>query len=111
MTLDSETKIGTVGVTDYAQKALGDVVFVELPAEGAEMEKGGQYCLIEGVLCCVSTDSFDRVDRHCRVGQGRQRHLRARIRHRHGHQREAHGPARSHQQGSSGRRSVLLALM
>ncbi len=30
-----------VGITDYAQDALGDVVFVDLPAEGAAVEMGG----------------------------------------------------------------------
>lgn len=30
-----------VGITDYAQDALGDVVFVDLPAEGAAVEAGG----------------------------------------------------------------------
>ena len=41
VTLDSESNIGTVGITDYAQKALGDVVFVELPAVGTEIAQGG----------------------------------------------------------------------
>lgn len=30
-----------VGITDYAQDALGDVVYVDLPAEGADVEEGG----------------------------------------------------------------------
>ncbi len=30
-----------VGITDYAQDALGDVVYVDLPSEGATVEKGG----------------------------------------------------------------------
>jgi glycine cleavage system H lipoate-binding protein len=41
VTLDSESNIGTVGITDYAQKALGDVVFVELPAVGTDIAQGG----------------------------------------------------------------------
>lgn len=40
--LDSDTNIGTVGITDYAQKALGDVVFVELPAQDSEVTQGGE---------------------------------------------------------------------
>ncbi len=32
--------IATVGITDYAQKQLGDLVFVELPAPGAKTQKG-----------------------------------------------------------------------
>jgi hypothetical protein len=38
---DTTTGHGTVSITDYAQKSLGDVVFVELPAVGAEFAKGG----------------------------------------------------------------------
>lgn len=38
---DDETNVGTVTITDYAQTSLGDVVFVELPQEGSEVEQGG----------------------------------------------------------------------
>ena len=40
---------GTVGITDYAQKALGDVVFVELPEPGAAFKKGAQAAVVESV--------------------------------------------------------------
>jgi glycine cleavage system H protein len=40
---------GTVGITDYAQKQLGDVVFVELPAVGAKVEAGKQFGTVESV--------------------------------------------------------------
>ncbi len=36
-----------VGITDYAQDALGDVVFVELPAVGAEVQAGAQLGEVE----------------------------------------------------------------
>jgi glycine cleavage system H protein len=36
-----------VGITDYAQDALGDVVFVELPSEGATVEPGGPLGEVE----------------------------------------------------------------
>ncbi len=36
-----------VGVTDYAQDALGDIVFVDLPAVGSEVEAGGQLGELE----------------------------------------------------------------
>ena len=42
-------KIGTVGITNFAQKALGDVVYVELPAVGAQVRKGGQIGVVESV--------------------------------------------------------------
>ncbi|MBI1215933.1 MAG: glycine cleavage system protein GcvH [Alphaproteobacteria bacterium] len=44
-----EDGIGTVGITDYAQKALGDVVYVELPKVGDSVEKGGQAGVVESV--------------------------------------------------------------
>lgn len=39
----------TVGITDYAQGELGDVVFVELPEEGTEVDKGESFGTIEAV--------------------------------------------------------------
>lgn len=45
MSFDDQSKIGIVGITDYAQKALGDVVFVELPSPGTEVEAGGEYAV------------------------------------------------------------------
>ncbi|MFH1158526.1 MAG: glycine cleavage system protein GcvH [Pseudomonadota bacterium] len=41
--------IGTVGVSDYAQKALGDVVYVELPKVGAKVTQGAQAGVVESV--------------------------------------------------------------
>jgi len=40
---------GTVGITDYAQHELGDVVFVELPAVGAKVTAGQVFGTIESV--------------------------------------------------------------
>jgi len=40
---------GTLGITDYAQKQLGDVIFVSLPKIGAELKTGEVYGLIESV--------------------------------------------------------------
>lgn len=39
----------TVGITDYAQEQLGDIVFVELPAIGKEVAKGGEAAVVESV--------------------------------------------------------------
>ncbi len=36
-----------IGITDYAQDALGDIVFVELPAVGTEVDAGGQLGEVE----------------------------------------------------------------
>ncbi|GEQ97326.1 glycine cleavage system H protein [Iodidimonas gelatinilytica] len=40
---------GTVGITDYAQAQLGDVVFVELPEKGATLTKGDEAAVVESV--------------------------------------------------------------
>ena len=47
--IDVEGEIATVGITDYAQEQLGDIVFVELPAEGATFEKGDDAAVVESV--------------------------------------------------------------
>jgi glycine cleavage system H protein len=39
----------TVGITDYAQAQLGDVVFVEVPAAGTPLEKGKEAAVVESV--------------------------------------------------------------
>ena len=40
---------GKVGITDYAQSTLGDIVFVELPKPGAAVEKGKVFGSVESV--------------------------------------------------------------
>lgn len=47
--LDADGDIVTVGITDYAAKELGDVVFVELPEEGTTVTKGDEIVVIESV--------------------------------------------------------------
>lgn len=44
-----EGDIATIGITEYAQKELGDVVFVELPQVGAELDAGDDLGSIESV--------------------------------------------------------------
>ncbi len=44
-----EGAVGTVGITDYAQGELGDVVFVELPAIGKKVEFGQTFGTVEAV--------------------------------------------------------------
>lgn len=41
--------VGAVGITDFAQGQLGDVVFVELPQIGASAKKGEQAAVVESV--------------------------------------------------------------
>ena len=44
-----EGDVGTIGITDYAQKELGDVVFVELPQVGTQLEAADELGSIESV--------------------------------------------------------------
>lgn len=41
--------IGAVGISDYAQKQLGDIVFVELPEKGRALAQGDEAAVIESV--------------------------------------------------------------
>lgn len=41
--------VATVGITDYAQQQLGDVVFVELPAVGKQVAAGAEAAVVESV--------------------------------------------------------------
>lgn len=47
--IDVEGEIATVGITDFAQEQLGDIVFVELPVEGATFDKGDDAAVVESV--------------------------------------------------------------
>lgn len=47
--LDNGDGTVTVGITDHAQEALGDVVFVELPEAGRELDAGDEFGVIESV--------------------------------------------------------------
>lgn len=49
----------TVGITDHAQAELGDVVYVELPAVGDEVEQGASFGVIESVK--AASDLFAPV--------------------------------------------------
>ena len=47
--IDVEGETATVGITDYAQEQLGDIVFVELPDVGTVLDKGGDAAVVESV--------------------------------------------------------------
>ena len=70
--LRMEGDIAVVGITDYAQDALGDVVFVNLPQEGDETTAGESFgdvesvkavseliCPVSGTVCAVNEDLLD----------------------------------------------------
>ena len=44
-----EGNVGTVGITDYAQNSLGDIVFVDLPKVGDSIEAGKSFGSVESV--------------------------------------------------------------
>jgi len=44
-----EDGVATVGITDHAQNALGDIVFVEVPEVGATFDKGDDAAVVESV--------------------------------------------------------------
>ena len=54
-----EGDVGTIGISDFAQQQLGDVVFVELPAVGAKFEKGAGAAVVESVK--AASDIFAPV--------------------------------------------------
>jgi len=54
-----EGDVGTVGVSDFAQHQLGDVVFVELPDVGRTLEKGKEAAVVESVK--AASDVFAPV--------------------------------------------------
>ena len=47
--VDAKGDLATIGITDYAQHELGDVVFVELPKPGAKIEAGKTFGTVESV--------------------------------------------------------------
>jgi glycine cleavage system H protein len=47
--IEVDGAIGTVGISDYAQGQLGDIVFVDVPADGRELAKGDEAAVVESV--------------------------------------------------------------
>ena len=44
-----DSAVAKIGITDYANKELGDLVFIELPQKGAKLQKGDKFGSIESV--------------------------------------------------------------
>ena len=64
--------VAVIGISDFAQDALGDVVFINLPAEGDEVTAGESFgdvesvkavsdliCPVSGVICAVNEELLD----------------------------------------------------
>ena len=47
--LMEDDEVGVVGITDYAQDQLGELVFVELPEVGSEWSQGAEAAIVESV--------------------------------------------------------------
>ncbi len=47
--IKADGKVGTIGITHHAQEALGDIVFVDLPKKGAELQAGKSLGTVESV--------------------------------------------------------------
>ena len=47
--IDVDGDIGTVGITDHAQDQLGELVYVEVPEVGANLDQGDEACVVESV--------------------------------------------------------------
>lgn len=47
--IEVEGDVATVGITDFAQSQLGDIVFVEVPAAGTQVTQGGDAAVVESV--------------------------------------------------------------
>ena len=58
--IDVDGDSATVGITDYAQEQLGDIVFVELPAVGTALTKGGDAAVVESVK--AASDVYAPID-------------------------------------------------
>lgn len=58
--IDLEGDTATVGITDYAQGQLGDIVFVELPEAGATLKKGKDAAVVESVK--AASDVYAPID-------------------------------------------------
>ena len=50
----------TIGITDHAQAALGDLVYVELPEVGQDVESGGDMAVVESVK--AASDVYSPID-------------------------------------------------
>jgi glycine cleavage system H protein len=55
-----DRNVATVGITDYAQAQLGDVVFLELPRKGAQVGAGDSFGVIESVK--AASDLYSPVE-------------------------------------------------
>ena len=58
--IEIEGDIGTIGISDYAQEQLGDIVFIDLPEVGKSLNQGDEAAVIESVK--AASELFAPVD-------------------------------------------------
>lgn len=66
--IEVEGTSATVGITDYAQSQLGDIVFVEVPAAGTQVKKGAEAAVVESVK--AASDVYAPVSGTVSEGNG-----------------------------------------
>ena len=66
--IDVDGEIGTVGISNYAQGQLGDIVFVEVPEDGKSLEKGDEAATVESVK--AASDVYSPVSGTVLEGNG-----------------------------------------
>ena len=57
--IDLDGEVGTVGISEYAQGQLGDIVFVDVPEEGKQLTKGDEAAVVESVK--AASDVYSHV--------------------------------------------------
>ena len=66
--IEVDGDIATVGITNFAQEQLGDIVFAEVPAVGATLKKGGDAAVVESVK--AASDVYAPVSGTVTEGNG-----------------------------------------
>jgi len=66
--VDVDGDVGTVGISEYAQNQLGDIVFVDVPEEGKVLSKGDEAAVVESVK--AASDVYSPVSGTVIEGNG-----------------------------------------
>ena len=67
--IEVEGDTGTVGITDYAQGQLGDITYVELPANGQDVKKGDSVAVVDSVKAASDVGQRHRYRSERRAGR------------------------------------------
>ena len=102
--IEVEGTTATVGITDYAQGQLGDIVFAEVPAIGATLSKGGDAAVVESVKAAsdVYAPVSGTVTAYCASDERWTALVRARTRRTRGPEAIHTAPIKPSTSGASG---------